>query len=323
MAGNGHERERLSEATPWLSVVMPVHKGERWLEATLESLAREADEGVEVLLVDSSPDEHSLAIARQFSSRLRLVLDRRPDLLGWPDKTNLAVARARASHVAMLHQDDLWLPGRATALREWIAAAPDAVLHLAPTHIVSAAGRKRGRWHCPLPKGEVPETLLAARLPIQNFISVPAPLFRRDAYLAVGGLDPALWYTADWDLWIKLARTGPVRYDRRSTTAFRVHGSSLTMTGSRSLDEFEEQMRIVLDRHADWHRAHASLAITEASLGINVALAAAAGGNAARLATAVRQLLALGPAGVARYIHCSRIVDRVVPRLRCKFAGEL
>ncbi len=82
-------------------------------------------------------------------------------------------------------------------------------MHIAPTQIVNNEGRLRGLWRCPLPQGRVPEPLLATRLLIQNFISVPAYVFRRDAYQAVGGMDPALWYTADWDLWVKLGRFGP------------------------------------------------------------------------------------------------------------------
>lgn len=317
------EVRRGSEASPWLSIVMPVHRGENWLVPTLESLAFEADPGIEILFFDSSPDERSLDIARQFGSHLNLVIERRTDLPGWPEKTNAAVAKARAPHVAMLHQDDLWLPGRAAALRRWIDRAPDCMLHLAPTQIVDGKARARGIWRCPLPNGKVPEQLLAARLPIQNFISVPAPMFRRDAYLAVGGLDPALWYTADWDLWVKLARYGSVHHHPEVTTGFRVHGGSLTMTGSRSLVDFEEQMRTVLDRHADWHGAGASRAEAEASIRVNIGLAGAAAGKAGGMLTALRALLALGPVGLVRYIQVSRIVERLLPRLRCKLAGEL
>lgn len=306
---------------PWLSVVMPVHAGERWLTATLESLAREADDGVEVVLIDSSPDDRSLAIAERFADRLSLVVEQRRDLVGWPEKTNHAVARASGGHIAMLHQDDLWLPGRGAALKAWIATNPDAVLHLGPTRIVDATGRKRGTWRCPLPVGAVPDAMLAARLPVQNFISVPAPVFRRDAFLAVGGLDADLWYTADWDLWIKLARHGAVHHHRDVTTGFRIHGTSLTMTGSRSLDSFEAQMRTVLDRHADWRAPATTSVAASISLAMNVALAGAASGNKGRMRAALWRLVAAGPATLIRYVHYSRIVDRVLPRLRCKLAG--
>jgi hypothetical protein len=39
-----------STSAPWLTVIMPTHRGEQWIDASLRSLAAEAAEGVEVLL---------------------------------------------------------------------------------------------------------------------------------------------------------------------------------------------------------------------------------------------------------------------------------
>ena len=41
-------------ATPWLTVIMPVYRGEQWLEASLQSLAAQADEGIELLVIDAA-----------------------------------------------------------------------------------------------------------------------------------------------------------------------------------------------------------------------------------------------------------------------------
>jgi len=43
------------------------------------------------------------------------------------------------------------------------------------------------------------------RLIVQNFLAVPAPLFRRELALQAGGMDESLWYAADWDLWLNLS----------------------------------------------------------------------------------------------------------------------
>ena len=311
--------------SPWLAVVMPLHAGEEWIGETLESLAAEADGGVEVIAIDSSPDEGTARLAEAFRDRLNLRLIRRGDVVGWHAKTNLAVEMAAAPHACMLHQDDLWLPGRAAAVRRWIAEDPEAALHLAPTAIVDRNGRRRGTWRCPLPAGErLPGTLVLERLLVQNFASVPAPLFRRDCWLACGGMDTALWYTSDWDVWLKLAAIGPVRYHREVTTAFRVHGSSLTMTGSRDPADFEEQMRIVLDRHAPRlppAREKAVGRAARASIRVNVALAAASAGDGRALLRALRAILSLGPSGMRRYLRDSRLAERVFPRLRARLAG--
>ena len=152
----------------------------------------------------------------------------------------------------------------------------------------------------------------------------PAPVYRKDAWLAAGGLDENLWYTGDWDIWLKLAAQGPVCHHREVTTAFRVHGSSLTVTGSRDAADFERQMQIVLDRHLPRLAAHRGRVHRAgiASIKVNGALAAAASGRLAPLLPALGRVLALGPAGIHRYIRDSRIADRLIPRVRAKLMGS-
>jgi len=313
--------------TPFLTVVMPAHCGERWIAATLDSLAAEATGDLEVIVIDGSPDSGTADIVMRYADRLSLELIPRPDLDNWRTKTNFGVARARASHVCMLCQDDLWLPGRAAAIRKWIEDAPDAVLHLAPTAIVDQAGRSLGIWRCPLPiDTEAPAALVLERLLVQNFVASPTPVFRRDAWLASNGLDIDLWYTADWDIWLKVASQGPVRYHDFVSAGFRIHGESMTMSGSRDPADFESQMRIVLDRHAGRlspTRTASVVRAARASIKVNMALAAAAGGSFGALGKAAGQLFLLGPLGLHRYLRDSRIFERVVPRVRAKMSGAL
>ncbi len=309
---------------PWLSVIMPSHRGERWIGEALSSVAAEASDGIEILLIDSSPTSASTEVAQRFADRLNLRLFNRPDLAQWHAKTNFGVKIARADHVCWLHVDDVWLPGRATAVRRWIGAAPEVHLHLAPTTIIDRSGRILGKWRCPLPaSAELPTSLLTERLLVQNFIAAPAPVFRRDAWMTCGGLDESLWYTADWDIWLKLAFGGPASYHDEATTGFRIHDGSQTATGSRNIEEFANQMQEVLDRHlARLTDPSASVARTaRASIAVNAALAAAAAGGFRGIFPAAIAVLRLGPAGIHRYFRDSRIIDRLAPRLRAMIAG--
>jgi glycosyltransferase involved in cell wall biosynthesis len=313
-----------SSAT-WLSVVMPVHNGAQWIAAALQSIAAEKADGIEVLLLDSSVDDASRTLAATFSDRLHLRIFPRPDLKSWQAKTNLGVSLASAPHICTLHQDDLWLPGRAAALRDWIATAGEAPLHLAPSLIVDEAGRTLGLWRCPLPNGgPIAPAFAAKRLLVQNYISIPAPLFRKEAWLACGGMDEHLWYTADWDLWLRLVASSSVYYHDKPTTAFRIHRNSLTVKGSRDTAEFAKQLQIVFDRHLSL--AECAPDVERAgriSIQVNTALADAGGGHYARLAPALIAILRLGPLGVIRFLRDSRLVERLLPRLRAKFAGAL
>ncbi|WP_434722981.1 glycosyltransferase [Mesorhizobium sp. RIZ17] len=310
---------------PLLSVIMPVHAGEAWIAATLDSLADEPAGDLEVLVIDSSPTGATAAIVERFAHRLPLRLLERRDLGLWQTKTNLGVELAAADHVCILHQDDLWLPDRVAAARRWLADAPEVGLHLAPTAVIDRHGRRVGRWNCPLPADEVlGAQFLLERLLVQNFVSVPAPIFARTAWLACGGMDEKLWYTADWDIWAKLAVAAPVIYHDEITTAFRVHGSSLTVTGSRDASEFQSQMQIVLERHLPRLPASSRRWVepaARASISVNVSLAAASGGDLKALVRAARAVLSLGPRGTRRYLRDSRLRERVTCRLRAKWTG--
>jgi len=310
---------------PFLSVVMPVHDGADWIEATLDSIAAEATDGIELIVLDSSPTNATASIVKRYSERLPLQLLRRPDVKPWQTKTNMGVELAKADHVCILHQDDLWLPGRVASVRGWIASAPEAVLHLAPSIYINRVGERMGPWQCPLPAQTIVDReLLLERLLVQNFVSVPAPVIRRSSWLACGGMDEALWYTADWDIWLKLAAFGPVVYHDRFTTAFRIHGSSQTVAGSRNSGEFRAQMETVLERHIGelpLDRRRAIERIARASIDVNVLLASASGGSIRALASAAGNVLSLGPAGMSQYLTNSRLRERTVSRLRAKMAG--
>ena len=160
---------------------------------------------------------------------------------------------------------------------------------------------------------------------MQNFIASPTPVFRRDAWSASGGLDESLWYTADWDIWLKLAAVGAVHYHPEITSGFRIRGDSLTMTRSRNCAELEQQMRTVLDRHLprlksrsqDLERAAC------ASIAVNLALAAAAAGDLRGLWGALGSVLRLRPAAMRRFLRDTRLLERVNPRVLARIRGSL
>jgi glycosyltransferase involved in cell wall biosynthesis len=311
---------------PWLSVILPVYRGERWIERTLESVAMQADIGVEIVVIDSSPDRATMVLVDRFASRLTLSIIDPAGIDGCYPKMNHGVAHARADHIAWLCQDDLWLPGRVAAVRDWIAAAPRAALHLAPTAIIDSDDRVLGTWHCPLKEGPVDSTTLAEKLIVQNFIAVASPVVRRNAWLACGGLDLDLWYTGDWDLWLKLCQQGEVVYHDDVTAGFRIHGESATSTGSRDYADFVSQHRIVVDRHITdipASRRAPARRLANASIAVNAALASAAHGETGALGRALRTVAELGPVEAGRYLHHSRIIERAWPRLRAKWAGVL
>ncbi|MFU7527856.1 glycosyltransferase family 2 protein [Qipengyuania sp. ASV99] len=300
---------------PWLSVVMPVHRGGVWLDEALASIpAPDARGSIAVIIRDSTPEEPCEAIIAPHRERLPIDYEYLPDIASWTRKTNMGVAAARSEHVCTLHQDDLWLPARAKVIARLIADHSDAAMLVTGAVIIGSNSEVLGRWSPPLQGAVQCPRQFRDRLLVQNSIAMPAPVWRRDAYLACGGLDEALWYTPDWDLWLKLAAQGPVVFDPEPTAAFRIHGSSLTMTGNRG--EMARELAEVLARYSASDRRFAAL--SRASAKVNMALAEASTGKAAAAFGALASIARLGPFGAVRYLHYSRIAERVIPRLRMR-----
>jgi GT2 family glycosyltransferase len=305
---------------PSLSVVMPTYNGERFIAAALESVRAQHDEGIELVIVDDGSSDRTLDIVGDFANvfPIRLITPVRTG--NWVAISNLGLREATGDWACFLHQDDLWLPGRIARLRsEMESTEGSLVLHNAK--FVSPAGQALGPWTCPLPEGVVPADRFIERLLVQNFIAIPSPVFRRSAAIDSGGLDEALWFSADWDLWLRLGALGPVRFIAETLSAFRIHPASQTAARELLPNEWEQQLTTVLARHLeDWPvtgKLRASVKrVAMASIAVNSALAAASRGESVRSSAVLLELLALGPSEWRRYLRDSRIVQRIRSRLK-------
>lgn len=310
---------------PWLSVLMPIYAGEATLARSLQSLVGQG-EGIEVIAVDQASPDRSRAILEDFRDRLDLTIIDAPQSRSWMENTNIALRAARADIVTMLHQDDLWRPGRAALLRGMIDRMPDAALWVHAAEYIDARDRRVGRIAPPFGKAErfVSSDEAFQRLIVQNTIAVPSAAFRKDAALASGGLDEALWYTADWDLWLRLAHCGPLAWNPAAAAAYRLHAGALTLSGSRHLDDFRCQLETVLRRYSSVLEGQAKSVGRRAwlSIEVNVALAAKAHGSSKGTLSTLAGCLLLGPLQACRFIVDTQLVHRVWARLRAGLSNS-
>jgi len=302
-----------------LSVIMPVYNGEKFIGAALGSARDQFRDGIEFVIVDDGSTDRTLEIVRDLGEALPVRIISPGRIGNWVAVTNIGLREATGDWACFLHQDDLWLPGRIERLwREMETAKGALILHNAV--FIGPEGERLGPWTCPLTDGVVAPDQLVERLLIQNFIAINAPVFRRKAALESGGMDETLWFSGDWDLWLRLSGLGPVRFIDAALSAFRVHSASQTASRELFANEWELQLTTVLDRGLNnWTRTGKCRTSVERaarfSIAVNTALSAASRGQSAQTMTVLGELLALGPAGWRRYFRDSRIVQRVVPRI--------
>lgn len=311
-------------SAPWLSVLIPTYNGAAYLRAALDSVVAQQDPDIECLAIDDGSTDATVSILEEYRDRLTVRIEVRPRIGNWVANTNRALERARGAYACLLHQDDTWLPGRLAAIRDSIASNPAVDLFVHPVWFTDRHGRQLGPWRCPLP--EAPATLdglaVLPRLLVQNFIAIPAPVFRTATARAVGGMDEALWYTADWDFWLKLSTIGTTLCLPQYLANFRVHPEAQTNRRSIDIADYRRQHEVVLERHLPRLAAGEMRSKVrhgaELSIAVNTALAGRYHGLSPSLGGLAVAAWRAGPLGIWRYLNWSRIRERVGARLKAR-----
>ena len=307
---------------PWLSVIIPTYNGSKYLAAALNSVVVQQDEQIECIVIDDGSTDDTLSIIEEYRDRANIELITKARAGNWVANTNYGLRVARGEYACFLHQDDLWLDGRLEKIKDAIAAYPQANLYLHDSVFINEDGKPLGWWRCPLTPKIVAAEEMMEKLLVQNFIAIPAPVFKREAALDAGGLNEELWYTADWDFWLKLAAMGDTCYIAKPLSAFRVHGESQTIRRSSSVAEFRQQMRLVVDKHLPARSSKEVTKVAFFSTEVNTTLAAMVHGKSPNLIKLATDFMLLGPWGWRRYWQDSRISDRVSARLKAKLQTQ-
>jgi len=182
------------------SVVTPVLNGMPWLPAAVASVdAQRVDVDVEHVILDGGSNDGSRAWLEANAARAQLVFERDD---GQSDAIARGFARATGDVLLWLNADDLLEPGALAKAAAALTAAPGACGVSGACLLVDEEGRVTGA--IPTPPGGAFDVLIAH----PHNLAQPATFFRRSAFDACGGLDRALVYAMDVDLWMKLARRG-------------------------------------------------------------------------------------------------------------------
>lgn len=233
-----------------LSVLIPSYRpGPALREAVASVLAQEGVD-LELLVVDdASPEPVAAGLAGIDDPRLRIVQN--PVNLGLAGNWNRCLDLAEGDPILIFHQDDRLLPGylaRAAALLE---ADPTLIFVFSNLRRIDDAGRPAGGHWQPqvLPRADTVfegTDLIQLLLAHGNLIPCPSVVVRRSAYLAAGPFNPALAYTLDLEMWLRLARLGRVAWLAEPGLEQRFHGAQASrpfMGGPREFAELRAAYR--------------------------------------------------------------------------------
>jgi glycosyltransferase involved in cell wall biosynthesis len=212
----------VSEAAPTFSVVIAAYQVANFIGDAIGS-ALEQDPAPHEIVVgnDGSTDDLAGAL-RPFGDAVRLVTI---EHAGEAAAKNAAVAAATGEFVAFLDADDRFLPGRLAALQSLLSARPELDVVTTDAYLVHN-GERLGRCYGP---GYRFAPVDQRRAILERNFVLGLSVVRRSRFLAAGGFDPAVAYTTDWDLWIRMILDGStVGFVDEPLAEYRLHAGSMS-----------------------------------------------------------------------------------------------
>jgi glycosyltransferase involved in cell wall biosynthesis len=223
------------QSHPLVSIVTPSFNQGEFIADAIDSVLAQDYPAIEYIVMDGGSTDSTLDVLRSYGDRIRWTSG--PDG-GQSDAIHRGFLAGSGEYIAWLNSDDRYVPGAISSAVSELAVEPSAGLVYGWAEYLDRAGAVTGRCM------EIEPWNLQRLVEVIDFVAQPASLFRRDAYLAVGGLDPTLHYAMDYDLWIRLGSRYPVRFLPHVMAQARIYGDTKTSTGGLSrLEEIERMVR--------------------------------------------------------------------------------
>lgn len=191
-------------SAPTFSVLLPAYNGESTLADALDSLIAQSRSDWEAIVVDDGSLDSTAEIAARYSARDPRVISVSKPNGGTSSARNAAAELASAPFLALLDQDDQFLPDYFEKMGDFIDCHPEFDIFSCNAYYVYADGRRELRH--PLDVG-------ARSFGLDDLVKGccihPQAVFRRSVFDAVHGFDedPRCW-TEDYDFWLRAMVAG-------------------------------------------------------------------------------------------------------------------
>ncbi len=203
---------RADQVAPRVTVYLPTRNRADRVGAAIESVLAQSMRDLELIVVDDGSSDSTPQVLREFAghdARVRLLTNPTPG--GAPAARNRAIAEARGEYITGIDDDDMMRPSRLSAL---LAGYSDDYAFVCSAFDVLG---EHGLRTCNAKRAEILLDDLLHGNCVGNQV-----LTRTARVRAVGGFDPALVASQDYDLWTRLV----VRHG----SALRIAESSYVVT---------------------------------------------------------------------------------------------
>jgi glycosyltransferase involved in cell wall biosynthesis len=212
---------------PLISVIMPVHNGEKFLNRAVESILSQTYREFEFIIINDGSTDRTDSIIRSYSDK-RIVYLKKEANAGVVDCLNLGLRTAKGSFIARMDADDISLPQRFQSQIDVLTASSD-VLVVGTDYFIVGGERTQGykRIFSTL-KRKIDSDYLKTVLLFSPCFCHPSVMMK-NVFGELNVLyDRTAVHTEDYKLWTDLSFHGKFHFINAPLLKYRVHTSQVS-----------------------------------------------------------------------------------------------
>lgn len=215
-----------------LSIIVPSYNQGQFIGRTLDSILAQNDPDCEIILMDGGSTDETMSVIQRYRDKLAVVVSQKDG--GQSDALQRGYSLSTGGYIGWQNSDDVYLPGAFAKFRALLTndqrVDKPADIYFGNQVVIGPNdevlyGKIFGNFRL--------NYLLYAGWNITNQCS----FFSRRSIEQIGGFDASLHYAMDYDLYIRLARSGARFYWHDSYWGgFRIHDLSKGSTLHKTRD---------------------------------------------------------------------------------------
>ena len=229
--------DSISTDEAFVSVMMPVYNGSKYIREAIDSVISQTHENWELIIVDDCSQDNTVEIIKRYTDP-RIILLQNKTNSRTAVSLNKAIDKAKGKYLARMDQDDINYPNRFMKQVEFLDANPEC--GVCGTHIRDFGENIEESYPSfPLTHEELQlRNLYCSALVHPTVMIRKSVLDEHDISYREGVI------AEDYSLWIKLLLVTKAANLKDVLMHHRIHGSSITKTLYKTIMDQRPKMRL-------------------------------------------------------------------------------
>lgn len=217
-----------------ISIVLPVHNGEKYISQAIESVLQQSYENWELIIVnDCSIDGTSRIINDYEKKDTRIRVYNNDKNLKLPATLNVGFSYAKGDYFTWTSDDNILLPQFLEVLNRYLNDNEQVDFVYSDYIGIDSEGNELGVRHMLEPENMIYKNSVGASF-----------LYRRKIYDEIGGYSPEWFLVEDYEYWLRVYKQYRMMHVEDILYQYRFHDQSLSKTRLESIIQQTFKMKL-------------------------------------------------------------------------------